>query len=255
MAINKVLLDYKDADFPYIFDYEALGTATAPAWWDQYVGNETDKPVGYELYKKFEKPTTVKTESAAKPPTTWQPTVYGKGQYGVISHPKPKIISPNQPIMLHESRAFNQRNAAERGLRWHKDGSLDLNQLGLKVSDVSDEEMAMLAMIGMAGKQNDDAEKKYYDDVPDAIADAFFDDTMNVMTEADEEWAMLNREEAKSITSWREIMLRKLYNTMMVCRDLGLAVSIKIDNEADSDTDLLPGGPIMSEDHIHKGAN
>jgi hypothetical protein len=262
MAMNKVLMDYKEADFPFVFDYEALGTATAPAWWDQYVGNETEKPVGYELYKKFEKPTAIKTESKPymPPKTTWQPKpTVAKGQHGLIPYGQYGMnpdfgwfASENRaakPTVLNESAAFNRRNAAERGLQWHKDGSLDLEQLGLRVTDVTDEELKLLQEIA---KGSDDPDE--YNDIPDAIADAFFDDQMNVMTDMDEEWAMLNREEAKDIENWQRIMLRKLYNTMMICRDLGLSVSIKTDDSGVVDA-LLPGGPIMSEDHIHKGAN
>jgi hypothetical protein len=103
--------------------------------------------------------------------------------------------------------------------------------------------MEMLLLLGgkdLTGIGDDDLD--YMGDVPNAIAEAFFDDTANVMTEADEEWAMLHRNEAKSITSWREIMVRKLYNTMMVCRELGLPVEIKMDKDAARQL-LLPGGP------------
>jgi hypothetical protein len=276
VATNQRLFHFKPESFDKLFDYSECKEHEAPAWWDRYVEdtNAKTKPVGFDLYAKFQKSTVVKSENKTKTGQaspgyqskgfvsgdwtydnnakrmvhkSWKvmpdgSIEYPGGVHGSITPQNGKTKSPG-PTILSESRAFNARRAAERGLKWSKDGHLDLEKSGLKVTDVTPEEMEMLLLLGgkdLTGIGDDDLD--YMGDVPNAIAEAFFDDTANVMTEADEEWAMLHRNEAKSITSWREIMVRKLYNTMMVCRELGLPVEIKMDKDAARQL-LLPGGP------------
>lgn len=90
VSMNKQNLHYKADQFPALFDFTQLDSATAPEWWDQYVGtNQTGgkNPVGYELYKKFEKPTLVKshTTSGGPNPQRWVP-----GQGWTPSQQQPK---------------------------------------------------------------------------------------------------------------------------------------------------------------------
>lgn len=66
VSMNKQNMHYKEADFPSLFDWSEVGQHKAPEWWLNYVGTGNDKPVGFELYKKFEKPTAIKTENAPK---------------------------------------------------------------------------------------------------------------------------------------------------------------------------------------------
>lgn len=97
VAMNKANMHYTENQFPSLFDYSQLWTKEAPAWWDQYVGPATgsDKPVGFDLYKKFEKPTIIKSHSIPTTPkssstTTWQrPTtpVMARGQHGLRAIP------------------------------------------------------------------------------------------------------------------------------------------------------------------------
>lgn len=65
IATNKKLLHYKPEDFPALFDFTEVKQHEAPKWWDRYVEDTVTKtkPVGFELYKKFQKSTLVKVET------------------------------------------------------------------------------------------------------------------------------------------------------------------------------------------------
>lgn len=71
-SLNGVNMHYDKATFPKLFDYTQLWQHDAPAWWDRYVGSESDKPVGYELFAQFNKPTIIKTQKTTAV-TRWTP--------------------------------------------------------------------------------------------------------------------------------------------------------------------------------------
>lgn len=87
VSMNKVNMHYKDEHFPTLFDMSEYDQHEAPAWWDQYVGGavQDGHPVGFELYAKFAKSTTIKKEHQSKAVTVYQPQTgtMGKGQHGL----------------------------------------------------------------------------------------------------------------------------------------------------------------------------
>lgn len=94
VAANKALMHFNKDTFPELFDYSEVkkGIHAAPAWWDQYVENTVEKilPVGFDLYKKFEKPTLVKEEKKVSTTTTsvtrWVPPVKNASKPTPILH-------------------------------------------------------------------------------------------------------------------------------------------------------------------------
>jgi PRTRC genetic system protein A len=101
VSMNGMNLHLRKDEFENAFDYSEIDKHPAPDWWFRYVGSTTDKdqPIGFELYKKFEKPTEIKvhkTEYQSKPwsygaPSNYQPNkphqsnqpAVGKAQDGV----------------------------------------------------------------------------------------------------------------------------------------------------------------------------
>jgi hypothetical protein len=63
--MNKENVHYPEKLFEYLFDFSEPKQHEAPAWWDRYVENTVTKtkPVGFELYEKYQKPTVVKSEN------------------------------------------------------------------------------------------------------------------------------------------------------------------------------------------------
>lgn len=280
MAMNKAKMHYKEDQFPEIFDFSQLWTTEAPAWWDQYVGGHNDKPVGFELYKKFEKPTIIKEESASK-------ITVAKGQHGVVTLPGIGVsrtaVSPRNGMgfrsgwpemgaygfrevrpgvwekipagLSTESMEFNKRKAAERGLRWTEDGGLDLTQLGLKVSDVTPEEIAFLQDLERADRERDvppadwSPQREGEFDPIDFVAMIM---DMNVLTEEDYEWAQEQEEAASRPGEWREIFIRKLWDCALILDDLGQKVDISFGPKPPMDLqmELLPESGKGSEDMI-----
>lgn len=91
VSMNKQNMHYKPELFPKLFDYTELWQHEAPAWWDRYVedtrSDSRKHPVGFSLYKKFEKTTVVKEEKRNvvpfKPSTTpsrWTPPLQHQNQ-------------------------------------------------------------------------------------------------------------------------------------------------------------------------------
>lgn len=64
VSMNKHLFHFKDDSFPSLFDYSEPKKHEAPLWWDRYVEDTKNKvkPVGFELFEKFKKPTEIKAE-------------------------------------------------------------------------------------------------------------------------------------------------------------------------------------------------
>ena len=75
VAMNKQLFHYKENQFPLLFDYTEVKKHEAPEWWDRYVENTKDKtrPVGFELYAKYDRPTVVKSEKPEVKVVGFQP--------------------------------------------------------------------------------------------------------------------------------------------------------------------------------------
>lgn len=255
MAMNKTMMDFDSKDFPNIFDYSMIGTAntpefTAPAWWDQYVGGHSDKPVGFHLYKKFEKPTVIKNETKAV--TTWQPSwVNNKSaknqnqksapydwdelngyEYGMRALPpvgNGYYKDENgvfRPRPLNESAEFNAKKAAERGLTWDEEGRLDLDKLGIKVTNVTKEEKALLDDLG------------WMDGLDEDIADALLD--FNLLTDEDYEWACKHPNRASDPKEWREILLNKITDAATILRSMGQEVTVDYGQPSDLALELLP---------------
>lgn len=76
VAMNKQLFHYKEEQFPTLFDFSEAKQHEAPAWWDRYVENTTTKtkPVGFELYAKYDRPTVVKSEKPSVKVTSFKPS-------------------------------------------------------------------------------------------------------------------------------------------------------------------------------------
>ncbi len=84
VSMNKQNVHFKPEDFPKLFDYSEVKQHEAPAWWDRYVEDPKKgiKPVGFELYEKYQKSTVVKSEKTTnvtqptKPSPGYQSTHY-----------------------------------------------------------------------------------------------------------------------------------------------------------------------------------
>jgi hypothetical protein len=84
MSMGKKFAHYKDETFPKLFDFSEPKAHKAPDWWDRYVEDvkENRKPVGFELYEKFKKPSVVKNESV----TVIKPVTQGPVNHAPIHH-------------------------------------------------------------------------------------------------------------------------------------------------------------------------
>lgn len=316
VSTNKALIHYPKDMFPALFDWSEVRQHKAPAWWDRYVEDtiNKEKPVGFDLYKKFDKPTLVKSEtkitkvSGAKPSPGYQSkgynaddwyyhdgmkrmvhrkwTISKDGDTYTISYGngskveaipgvgiartqttprtstgsraplgyrevRPGIFMPihggeyGSTSILRESAEFNARRAAERGLRWTPDGELDLSGSGLKITDLTDEEKELLKELHEA-----DESIGGMNQLPNDLLDNLFES--NLLTDADLEWACLNEEASGRVGEWREILIRKLFNNVLLLREMGQEVDVSFGNKPPSDLqmELLPSGGQGSEDMI-----
>jgi hypothetical protein len=282
-------MHYQEAVFPKLFDYTELWQHEAPAWWDRYVGNNENKPVGYDLFARLGKPTIIKTETTTRAVTRWTPptqpnkpvTVNGGSvgeaqrafaaflgagmldddeteqwkQLGYPSRPwwagrsmqelqdsgyiwdEDKMTyvwggrrtTPNEPIILSESRLFNARKAAERGLHWSKDGRLDLADENW---DVDWEELL---------------EKEVGTEVAAKVAnfDLFSDD--------DYDYAIDHPSVAGSAEHWVDLLMNIMTQASGLLSDLGLSVTVGVEaksTEAPTEA-LLPDDTITREEFHH----
>jgi hypothetical protein len=101
VSLNKQNMHYKAEQFPALFDWSEIDQHEAPPWWDNYVGtaDNKQKPIGFDLYAKFAKPTAIKTESKAI--TTYQPTTphnWTPRPYGMQSTYDPAKQSEQQAM-------------------------------------------------------------------------------------------------------------------------------------------------------------
>lgn len=235
VAMNKKLFHYPVELFPKLFDYTEVKQHEAPAWWDRYVEDtkEKTKPVGFDLYAKFDKPTIVKSETSkltkvSEPPKTFhaqqssrfvsedwtwndkikrmvhkswtvnedgsisymngnQPSTTRQhtGERGeLVSLPgfgigRPRHQPPNWTPeddhygTLQESREFNARKAAERGVVWSR-------ETGSLIRDATPDEVALLYSL-MGGEQGD----KYWEDgLPPEVVESI----VNANVLSDDEW-------------------------------------------------------------------
>ena len=305
-AINKTLMHYQPDAFPNLFDYTQIGQHEAPAWWDQYVRptGSTDKPAGFELYKKFEKPTEVKDEKKAQsravtvfhPQKSTMQTV-GKGQSGLRIIPSPSssrlnddqlarqmmsdwgipgygfqidgetgVYTPRDrdgrpwwagrtpqalaesgyawddhlltyrwvggeaasralaadPNQSNESREFNARQAAERGVKWEKDP--DTGDSRVRALDLTEIEKLRKTIFA------EDDELFWEDELRETLGDdpvdALFDS--DCLHEDDFDWAVLNTEAAIDPASWKELMLAKALGAVTALRALGVDAQLNL---------------------------
>jgi hypothetical protein len=107
VAMNKVLFHYDKDIFPKLFDYSECKEHQAPEWWDRYVENPLTKtkPIGFELYAKYDRPTVVKSETKLTPITKPSPG-YQPSQY------RSEDWSFNQQVgrMVHKDWVINKDN-------------------------------------------------------------------------------------------------------------------------------------------------
>lgn len=309
-SINKTLMHYQQDAFPHLFDYTQLWQHDAPAWWDNYVRptGSADKPVGYELYAKFQKPTEVKDEKKThqtKAVTVFHPTkgtmqTVGKGQSGLRTVPSRVVtgaqLSDQQLArqmmsdwgvpgfgfeldeelgvytprdkdgrpwwagrsaqqmaqsgyswdndlstyryvgpeaaqrafdtefgISNESREFNARKAAERGIKWDKDPDTG----GLRMKSLTPEEVFELRMGLLAEDEDEDFwEDKLRETAGHDVVDAMFDS--DVLHEDDFDWAVLNPEQAGDITAWKEVMFKKALGAVEALRTMGMDVKLQL---------------------------
>lgn len=82
VAMNKQFMHFDKTTFPEIFDFSEVRQHKAPDWWDRYVEDSITKtkPVGFELYAKYQKATVVRDEKAKtyqhQPSPGYKPTNY-----------------------------------------------------------------------------------------------------------------------------------------------------------------------------------
>jgi len=339
VAMNKRLIHYQESQFPLLFDFSEVKKHQAPAWWDRYVEDTKTgtKPIGYELYKKFNKPTGVGNEFATTKITpVTQPQ--GQGQHpvgrsnltqdwvwnqrlhrlvhkswvvaedGTITFPgqngttiraqafdaplsrpanepigyraedwdefyrlqgldgppegyegisprllvekgyrwAPRIknwefVGNTEPMALVESRQFNARRAAERGVDWDKEGALEKS-----FSEAELREMGLWS----------ESEDKHWEELlpPDVLELLFDSDQVN---EDDIDFALRHPDIAGDPEYWQEAFLSKTLRSIHVLRTLGLNVSFKVTGSIPGDLDmaLLPETATPPEDMSQKGLN
>lgn len=303
-SINKTLIHFKQDEFPFLFDYTQLWQHEAPAWWDNYVRptGSTEKPVGFELYAKFQRSTEVRNEKKTNAVTVFHPKnstmqVVGKGQHGLTTQTghtvhgaqisdeqrarqlmadwgipgfgfefdenlgayipasetrRPwwagrsaqamaasgyawdndaetyKYVGPeaaNRAFesefgITNESREFNARQAAERGVKWNKDPD---------TGGVSLTPTALAELRSILTSENDDNE--FWEDLlraaigHDAV-ETLFDS--QVLTEEDFDWAILNPEQAGTADAWRDLLFKKALGTVTALQALGMDVKLNL---------------------------
>lgn len=299
VAMNKQLFHYKEESFAHLFDFSEPKKYGAPAWWDRYVEDPINKvkPVGFELYAKFQKATVVKSETKITkisdgpkrfPPSpgyankgfvstdytwnekagrmvhkNWEVLADGSIKYpsGVIV---PKMVD-KKPAMdnipgigvtpiLHESRVFNARKAAERGLSWDAEGRLEFGRV------TSEDLMALKAIEEDERERDKDMPKdtmfddEYWEDNADkALVDLVFDSEL--ISEDDLQWAALHPDEATTGLGWARVFSKKLVRVVHVMRQLGFAdmkidfgtpkgstqMMLSSDNDSANDADMSAG--------------
>jgi hypothetical protein len=117
VAMNKKFFHYKDEQFPMLFDFSEAKQHPAPDWWDRYVEDTKThtKPVGFELYKKYDRPTVVKVEKA---PTTIKKLGPGHspGYRPTGYNPQDWVWSETEHRMVFVPHRQPQVGKGERGL-------------------------------------------------------------------------------------------------------------------------------------------
>lgn len=224
VAMNKEFIHFKDEVFPSLFDWSGVGQYEAPLWWDRYVGmqGKDEKPVGYELFAKFAKPTTVKaerpdTQKKIYPMSEWR----GSEDRGTYSYSSKLMQDWSKPgwygdswedrRILRESQQFNAKKEAERGLKWGKDGSLK-------------------RMV---------AEAFWKDSLPDDFVTLLM--ASGLLTEEDLELALDAPEIAGDITFWREWIVRKAEDVVALAKEAGVSMKLSVNQKTEQETIwLLP---------------
>lgn len=135
--------------------------------------------------------------------------------------------------ITNESREFNARRMAERGVRWHKDGSLL----------PSEDAIAMRSQ----------GDRYWEDEIDPAIRDVIFDST--ILDEDDFEWALRHPDRATQLEEWQTIFYKKALSAVESMNALGMNIALSIGHsEPPKDIEIILLPEPKAQQH-QQGAN
>ena len=212
VAMNKQNMHYGETEFPALFDWTEIDKHPAPDWWDQYVERQgaKDKPVGFDLYAKFAKPTIIKshvsTNTSVLPALGFRPD-HDRGRqlqsdWGIDSVDEwfgdyGRWSSYSRPTS--ESQEFNRKQTALYGY-----GSALLPET-----------------------KNDDP---YWEDgIDPKIVDLLL--SSSLFTEEDLEFAIAHPTIAKDIAHWQRTFYEKAIEAVEILNIIGVTADLSIKDE------------------------
>lgn len=209
VSVNKQKYDYKDTSM--VADFSDLTDATFPEWWNRYIGGHSDKPVGYDLFAKFQKPTTIRTETQK-----WVPKPQTNGW-----HPQktPTSIVPYQ------------------------------TQYGDMLAMRDDEWDAYLeARYGVPGTYNNRLVTPPLKPVHNTkmLYDDYWEETLpaeqviaitrsNILTDEDIDHALDQPQDSQYTAYWRDLYITKLQDSIEVLEKLGVTLTYQMDLDFSND--------------------
>lgn len=273
VAMNKAFMHYRSDEFPTLFDYSELGQHIAPDWWDDYVGpaSGADKPIGYELYKKFEKPTVVTPEKRQNAVAVYNPQQgnMGKAQHGLQVLP-PWHAAANRATDTAFARAMmddwgldreldvittdhnwwrglDPKKLKEWGYIWdnkeatyvwvgdHAEPSRDSTKFNARATNPTwgkDGELILpKPKTANANTLSLGLDAFWESSLDDKVVDAIVDS--QCFTEEDADWAVDFPVDAGDVTIWQEIFMTKAMGAINALQAMGLDVSMTLKTKTD----------------------
>lgn len=145
IAMNTTLFHFDKKEFPNVFDFSEAKKHEAPEWWDRYVENTNKKikPVGFELYEKYKKPTTVKNESkitqigGTQKSPTYQTTGYNANDWSYNEKAK-RMVHKSWTVKDDGTIVFNHPTPNQQNKTTNTNNNGQSYPRGLTVAELLD---------------------------------------------------------------------------------------------------------------------